>query len=217
MYLKRSNIPKFWPVPRKGTKYLAVASHNQNNSIPLVVVMRDLLKIAKNKKEVQRAINEKKIKINQTEVHEVNYPVCLFDVISLPEIKKNYKAVLSKGKKIVLEEIKEKESETKVYKIINKKKLSEKVIQLNLMYGRNIISKEKSSVGDSVVFNLKENKIEKIIPMEKGREVFIFDGKHAGVEGKIEDIIVRGGKNIAKIISKEGKINVWLKNLIAVN
>ena len=43
MYLKRHKIGKFWPVPRKGTKYLAVATHNKNDAIPLVVVVRDVL------------------------------------------------------------------------------------------------------------------------------------------------------------------------------
>lgn len=217
MHLKRNNIKKFWPIPKKGTKYIAVAQHDQNDSIPLVVVMRDILKIVRNKKEVKKLINERKVKINNKEIREINYPVCLFDIVSFPEIKKNYKAVLSKGKKMILEEVSDKESETKVFKVISKKMLPGKIIQLNLMQGKNIISKEKVNTGDSLIFNFKENKIVKVIPMEKGREVFIIDGKHAGYSGKIEDIVVRGGKNIAKIISEKGKISVWTKNLIAMN
>ena len=54
MYLKRKNIGKFWPVPRKGTKYLAVPNHNNNEAISLVVVMRDVLKLVRNKKELKR-------------------------------------------------------------------------------------------------------------------------------------------------------------------
>ena len=42
MYLKRNCIGKFWPVPRKGTKYQAVATHDKNESIPLIVVARDI-------------------------------------------------------------------------------------------------------------------------------------------------------------------------------
>jgi len=84
------------------------------------------------------------------------------------------------------------------------------------MHGKNIISKEKAKTGDSVVLNLKDNKIIKIIPMEKEKEVFVIKGKHAGHRGKISEIMERGGKSIAKIISDEGKVNVWIKNIIVI-
>ena len=52
--------------------------------------------------------------------------------------------------------------------------------------------------------------------MEKDKNVFVIRGKHAGCKGKIEDILIRGGKKIAKIILKDEKINVWTKNIIVV-
>jgi small subunit ribosomal protein S4e len=215
-HINRQNIGKFWPIPRKGTKYLAVASYNKYGSIPLVVVARDILKIVRNKKELKRLINEKRIKINHKEIRETNYPVCLFDVINLIDIKKNYRATFSENKKMIFEEISDKESETKIFKIFNKKILSGNRVQFNLMYGKNIISKEKANTGDSILLNLKENKIIKIIKMEKGEKTFVVKGKHAGEKGKIEDIMQRGGKTIVKIISDKGKINVWIKNMIVV-
>lgn len=216
MHLKRSNAGNFWPIPRKGTKYLAMPMHNQRDSITLVLLIRDMLKLAKNSKEVKRAVNEKKIKINQKIVKEINYPICLFDIISLEDGKKNYRVTLSKYKKIILDEISEKEAETKIFKVLGKKILGNKVIQLNLMHGINIISKEKVDIGNSVVYNFKEKKITKVLPLEKGKEVFIMKGAHVGRTGKIDDIVTRGGKLIAKINSDKGKINVWIKNLIIV-
>jgi len=179
-YLKRQNIGRFWPVPRKGTKYLAVAMHNQKQSIPLVVVARDILHIVKNKKELQGIINKKQIQINHKEIRDTNYPVSLFDVVSLIGAKKYYKAMLSPKKKMIFNEVSEKEAETKVYKVISKKILGKEKTQLNLMQGKNIISDEKVDTGDSVVLNLKDNKILKTIPMEKGKNVFVIEGKHAG-------------------------------------
>ena len=82
------------------------------------------------------------------------------------------------------------------------------------MHGKNIISDEKVNTYDSVVINLKDGKIEKIIPMEKEKNVFVIRGKHAGHKGKIKEIMNRGGKSIAKIISDEGKVNVWIQNII---
>jgi len=215
-YMNRKNIGKFWPIPRKGTKYLAVASYNRYESIPLVVVARDILKIVRNKKELQRLINEKKIKINHKEIKDANYPVCLFDVINLVDAKKNYKATFSEHKKMIFEEISDKEAETKIFKILNKKILPGKKVQLNLMHGRNMISKEKANTGDSLLLNLKDSSIIKVITLEKGKKVFVMKGKHAGENGKIKNIMERGGKTIVKIISAKGKINVWVKNIIVV-
>lgn len=214
MHIKRNNMPKFWPIARKGTKYLAVASHNKTESLPLIIVLRDILKIVENKKEAKKIINEKQIKINYKEIRDINYPVCLFDILSING--KSYKTLLSGNKKIFFEEVSGKDSEVKIFKVINKKILDGKRVQLNLMHGKNIISKEKVNTGDSIVFNFHENKIVKVIPMEKGKEAFVTEGKHAGHKGKIEEIMSRGGKKLVKISSGKGRINVWTKNIIVI-
>ncbi len=215
MYLKRNKIEKFWPIPRKGTKYVAAPAHNQKHAISLIVVMRDILKILKTKKELKKVINEKQILVNNKIIREINYPICLFDKISIPNFKKNYRATLSKHKKIIFEEISDKEAETKIFKVIGKKILGSKKLQLNLLHGKNLLTKEDVNTEDSVVFNFKENKIAKVLSMKKGQEVLVTKGKHAGHKGKIEDIILRGGKKLIKIDSEKEKINVWIKNVIA--
>jgi len=212
MHLKRNSAGNFWPIPRKGTKYVAVATHNKKNAIPLIIVMRDVLKIVKNKKELKILLNENKVLINNKKIREINYPIEIFDVLSLSD-GRNYKAIVSKNKKIFFEEIKESEAHYKIYKILDKILLKKGIIQLKLNQGRNILYNKKANVGDSVIIDLKENKIKEVIPLEKGREAFVIKGKHAGVKGKIQEIIHRGGKDLAKIGDKE-KINVWIKNII---
>lgn len=216
MHLKRNKFDKSWPISRKGKKYLAVSKHNQRDSIPLIIVMRDLLRLVRTKKELKKIIHEKQIKINGKEVRETNYPIGLFDILTLPTLGKNFKASLSENKKIIFEEISEKDAETKVFKIIGKKILDKNAIQLNLFHGRNVITKEKAKVGDSVLFNLKEKKIEKIIPIEKGKNAIVIRGFHAGKKGKIENVIERGGKSLAKLIVDKEKLNVWVKNIVVV-
>ena len=216
MHLKRKTVENFWSIPRKGTKYVAVPNHNQREALPLVIVMREMLKFVKNTKELKKLLQEKQIQINHRLVHETNYPISLFDILSLPAAKKNYRAILSENKKLIMEEVNEKEANIKIFKVLNKKVLEGKNIQLNLMHGKNIISKEKVSTGDSIVFDLKENKMLKIIPMEKGRNAFVIKGKHAGISGKINEIVERGGKNIAKIAMGSDKINVWVENIIVI-
>jgi small subunit ribosomal protein S4e len=117
---------------------------------------------------------------------------------------------------MIFTEISDKDAETKTYKVVGKKILSGKKVQINLMQGKNIISDEKVNVGDSVVLNLKDNKIVKVIPLEKNRTAFALKGKHAGSSGKIIEIMDRGGKKVAKILADDKKINVWTKNIIVV-
>ncbi len=52
--------------------------------------------------------------------------------------------------------------------------------------------------------------------MNKGSEGFVIKGKHTGVKGKITEIIEQGGKKIAVISDDKEKINVWIKNVIAM-
>ena len=117
---------------------------------------------------------------------------------------------------MILEEISSKKTESRPFKVLNKKVLSGKNVQLNLMNGRNIITKEKVKTGDTVILNFKDNKITKVIQMKKGETVFVMKGGHMGHHGKIEEISHRGGKDIVKMTSGHKKINVWIKNLIAV-
>ena len=55
-HLKRQVVPKSWPVPRKGTAYVIRPSFSPHKGLPLLVVLRDMLDVVKNRKEVKRAI-----------------------------------------------------------------------------------------------------------------------------------------------------------------
>tara|TARA_Y100000034_G_scaffold53331_1_gene65478 strand:- start:60 stop:704 length:645 start_codon:yes stop_codon:yes gene_type:complete len=214
MHKNRHNMGNFWPVAKKGNKYVAASSHNNSNSVPLSVVMRDVLKMVRTTRELKKALNEKQIKISGKEIRDANYPVGLFDVVSAGG--QDFRVLLGENKKFKLEEAKE--ADKKVVKIIGKKNLGKKGIQFNLMDGRNVLSKEGANVGDSVIVSLKDGKIVKIIKMEKGNRGFVIHGKHSGVSGKIVDIVEQGGKHIA-VIDDEGhkeKINVWVRNVIVM-
>jgi small subunit ribosomal protein S4e len=214
MHLKRNKIGTFWPIPRKGNKYIAVPSHNLKESIPLIVVIRDILGLVKTKKELKKAINEKKIRINQRDIRDTNYPISLFDILTVSD--KNYRVGLSEKKKIFLEEVSQKDAKTKTFKVLDKKVLKKNNIQVNLMHGKNLNLKEDVEIGDSVIFDFDSKKITKIIKMKEGNNAFIIKGKHAGQRGKIEEIIERGNKNIAKMSVKKNRLNVWTKNIVAI-
>jgi small subunit ribosomal protein S4e len=213
-YLKRQKVPKNWPIKRKGTAYVVRPNFSINKGIPVLIILRDMLEVAQNRKEVKKAIHSKFILLNNKIVIDEKNNVLLFDVIKIIPSKKYYRMTLSDKGKFQLEEIQENETDKKIAKIINKKILKGKKVQINLSDGRNFISDIKCSTNDSVLINLKEGKIEKCLPLKEKSEVIVFAGKHSGERGNIEKLDLE--RKIAKIKNKAGKINILIKQLMVV-
>ena len=186
MHIKKSKMPTSWPVPRKGKgkRFVAVPSHATSKGISVLFLLRDVLKIVKTRKEARYMTLNGMVKVNNQVRKDENFPVQVLDTLNLEKAKLNYRLEII-NKKFNLVEISAKDAESKIVKISGKKTIGTKIIQMNLDDGQNFISKEKFSVGDSVVLNTKEKKIVKILPLKEGAKVEIIAGKHAGEKGKL--------------------------------
>ena len=213
-HLKRQQSPKSWPIERKGTKYLVKSAFGVSKGVPMLIILRDMLEIAQNRKEVKRAINLKNILLNQKPVKDEKNSAVLFDTISIIPTKKNYRMTLSEKGKFKLEEIKENETNNKIAKMVNKKILRGKKTQINLSDGRNFLSEMKCNINDSVLINLKEKKIEKCIPLNEKSKIFVFEGKHVGKIGEIKKIIPE--QKMVEADIKGNKIHVLIKQLMVI-
>jgi len=214
MHLKRQMAPKSWPIYRKGTKYVVRPRVDIKKGIPVLIVLRDILKIVQNRKEAKRAIHMNHVLLNNKPVNDEKNSVLLFDIITLTPLKKSYRLELSGNKKIEINEIKEKESDYKIAKIIGKKILKGKKVQLNLSDGRNFLSDIKCNINDSVLINLKEKKIEKCIPLKKNSGAFVFAGKHAGEKGTVKKTDTEKKRVELNVDGKS--INVLIEHLMAI-
>ncbi|MFH1787623.1 MAG: hypothetical protein ABH811_02430 [archaeon] len=213
-HLKRQEVPKNWPIKRKGTTFVVRPNFSANKGLPILIILRDILKIARNRKEAKRAIHEKNVLHNNKFIRDEKKSAVLMDVIKIIPSKKNYRIVLNNYGKFGLEEIKESEANMKVAKVVDKKTLRGKKQQINLGYGVNFISDSKCNVNDSVLINFKDRKIEKVLPLKEKSKIIIFAGKHAGKKGIIKKI-----KSERKMVSIEvsGKdINVLIKQIMVV-
>ncbi|NCO11533.1 hypothetical protein CO038_04025 [Candidatus Pacearchaeota archaeon CG_4_9_14_0_2_um_filter_39_13] len=181
MHLKRTEVRKIVPIERKGTKYVARASNNSRKGIPVVIAIRDMLKLARNVKEVRLMVADKLLKLNGRDVRDYKEGISIFNIL---EADKRYKLTLMKTGRFTLEETKE---ESRIAKVINKKIMKKGLVQINLHDGTNVLSKEKIKVGDSVELDFKNN-IKKILPLEKGKEVFVMSGRSMGNRGKIKEV-----------------------------
>jgi len=214
MHLKRQKTPKRWPIKRKGTAYVVRPLSNTRSGLPLLIIARDILKIVQNRREMKKVIHEKNILVNNKLVKDDKYNTLLFDTITVLPFKKYYRVDLSEKGKFELKEIKETEANYKIAKISDKKILGGKKVQLNLNDGRNFISDLKCNVNDSVLISLRDKKIEKCIPLKEKEIAMVYSGKHAGTRGIINKI--DNERKIVELVVDEKKINVLIKQLIAI-
>lgn len=213
-HLKRQSIPKVWPVAKKGTAYVVKPLSDIKNTIPLTIVLREMLRICRNRREVKRAIQLRQIKLNTREVKDDKVSLSLFDTLEIVPSKKFYELELTEKGKFEVNEIKESELNSKVAKIINKKTLIGKKTQINLGDGQNFLSEMKCKVNDSVLINLKDRKIEKCLPLKEGSKIIIFAGKHAGEKGVIKSI--DNIKKMALVEIKGTSINALIKQMMVI-
>ncbi|MBN2202594.1 MAG: 30S ribosomal protein S4e [Candidatus Aenigmarchaeota archaeon] len=188
MKLKRMSAPRWWPIERKTSKFVIAVrgSHSKEFSLPLLVLVRDVLKIAETNTEARKIIKEGHVLVDKKKRKDPRYGVGLFDVIEIPLMKKFWRAVPNNGISFI--EIPESESKIKICKIVDKKTLKGNKNQLNLADGRNILADKKYSTLDSIVLELPEQKIVDHLKFEKGSTVLVVKGRNAGKMAKIKTI-----------------------------
>jgi len=205
--LKRLSAPKFWKIPKKEKKWIVTprpGPHKKFESIPLVIIVRDLLKLADSSKEVNRIIKIKEVLVDGKPRVDKKYPVGLFDVINIPKIDKYYRVVPSRtGLKLI--EIPKKEANLKLSRIKNKTMTKGGILQLNLHDGKNILvdKKEEKKVyntGDSLLIELPSQKIVEHIKMEKETTAILTAGQNMGDIAKIKEIIMTRSREPNKVL-----------------
>jgi len=191
-HLKRITMPKTWPLARKGYKYIVkpLAGKKIEFCLPAMIILRNILKIGRTRKEIKKILQEKDVLVNGKIISEEAYPVGFYDIISLPKMEKYYRIELSGKGKLSPIEISKEKAMKRYSKIVNKTIIKKNKIQINFQDGLNTLAEKnlQAKVNDCIVFDLQNKKILKIIPFEKGSHVIIIGGKHCGKEGNIEKI-----------------------------
>jgi small subunit ribosomal protein S4e len=211
LHQKRQTVPKTWSIPRKGTTFVVKA---KSGGIPLLILLRDVLGIARNRREVKKAIHEKSIFISNKLAKDERTGLELNDTLTIIPSKKNYRLILSPFGKYDLEEISEKESKMKISKISGKKILKNKKKQINLIDGKNYFCDLEFNVEDSALIDLEKNIVSKILPVKEKAKMVIIGGKHAGEKGMISKIIPE--LKMVEMEEEGNKTRVLIKQLMVI-
>jgi small subunit ribosomal protein S4e len=219
--MKRLAAPKAIPITdRKEKTWLLKASpgpHCKESAVPLLVLMRDMLKVAETAREIKKAITGRLVSVDGKIRTDVAFPVGLMDYVSFAD--KRYRIMVDSKARLMPVEISDGETKKKIMKVIGKNTIKKGKIMIMLHNGRTMLADNNVNVGDSLIISVPGFKIEKVLKLEKGTNCLIVEGKHAGMVAKLEEIIERKGSMDAeaKLSSPEGEFITVAKYLFVVD
>jgi small subunit ribosomal protein S4e len=193
-HMKRYSVPGFWSVPKKGKIFVVRPSagpHRKRESIPLQVLLREVLGYAQDAREAREILNSGGVLVDKRVRKEPKHPVGLMDVVEIPEINAHFRMVAGR-KGLSAEKIGKEESHVKLCRITGKRNIRGGGFQLSLHDGRNLtIKKNAYKVGDSLLISLPGQDVLKHYGFDRGAKGTIIAGKNIGISGKVKDFIVK--------------------------
>jgi small subunit ribosomal protein S4e len=189
--LKRQLAPRFWQVNRKSARFILntmPGPHTRKFSYPIGVVLRDLLHVCSNIREVKRSLNKGLINVDGKMIRHPNFPIGLMDTLEIKPSNQSYRFVPSNGIPLFPIEINSDEKNLKLEKIKSKVTSKENLYQYCLHDGRTFLSKESYNVNDTCLIDLPKFGIKNHVELKEGCTVIVTRGENAGNIGKVEEI-----------------------------
>ena len=189
--LKRQMAPMFWGISRKSPRFVTTVRpgpHSKQFSIPSAVFLRDTIKLVTTAREAEYAIYNGKVKVDGVLRKSVHHGIGLMDVVELEGVSDIYRLVPKKGHLLEPIKIKSAEKAVKLVKVTSKTTIRKGKTQIGFHDGRSLISDTKVSVGDSCLMQVPEQKINEVLPLEKGSKVLVTKGVNAGQLADVKEI-----------------------------
>jgi len=207
-HLKRLTAPVSWHIAKKEEKFVTKTSPGPHSgaAMPVAVWLRDKMGLAGNMKEVKRILNQRQVILNGKPVTDPKLGLGIFDIISIPKIGKHYRVLTDKKGRMVTIEIDAEAAKTRLCKIRNKSIVRGGKVQLNLLYGANLLADNTYHPKDSIVVTLEgENRFAIVdhFPFAIGNMAMVLGGKHSGKVGRISEIRVAAGSIPNRVILQD--------------
>jgi len=186
VWLKRLATPKWWPIEKKTKKFVAVPRGPYSTSLPLVVIIRDAFKICDSGLEARKIIKSGKVLVDGVKRKDPRFGLGSMCTIEIPDMQKSWRVVPRNGLSFV--EIPAEESKLKICKILDKKTLRGGKTQINLDGGRNMLTKENYTTGDSLLLEMPEQKVVDVLKLEKKALAIVTRGQNSGKLAHIDSI-----------------------------
>jgi small subunit ribosomal protein S4e len=228
--LKALAAPAFWPILRKEYKWTVKprpGPHPAEYSLPLLLIVRNVLGYAKTAREARKLIAKGYFKVDGRIRKDYKYPVGLMDIIEITETGERYRFIPYPVTFFKLHPIPKSEPNIKPVRIENKTTVKGGHIQLNLQGGRNILIKVKDPRNpvedqfktlDTLVITVPEQKIVDHIRFSEGALAIVFAGRNVGRVGIIRDVKRGWGwrRSLVTLEDKDGNLFQTTLNYILV-
>ena len=198
--LKREPAPGFWPIRRKERTWAPntrPGPHSREKSLPLVIVIREVLGYARTSKEVIRIVSSGKVQVDGVVRRDHRFPVGLMDVLQIEGAGQIFRILPRPNRGLTPTPISEKEAGFKLCKIVGKRNIEGGKIQLNLHDGRSIILQSQTdrqktegeyAPGGAMKIGVPKQNMMGVVPFRTGALGLVVDGRNQGIFGKITTI-----------------------------
>ena len=196
-HLKRLASPWYWPIHRKESTWApkpTPGGHKSSLCLPLELIVRDDLKLAKTRREVTSILSKGKVKVDGRPRIERNLPVGLMDVVEFLDANAAYRVLPVERKGLSLIKIPKDEAKFKLCKVLRKTTSRGGHTQFGTHDGRNISAEAKEgepadySTNDTLRVSIPTQRVLGQIKFEKGNFALVIAGRNSGKGGKIVDM-----------------------------
>jgi small subunit ribosomal protein S4e len=166
-------------IPRKKHKWVTrprPGPHGMEESIPLQLILRDLLHYCDSSREARILLSSRGVLVDGKPVRDLKRGVGLMDVLSFEQKKEHFRMLIdAKGR-------------LQLVGIEGKTTVRGGRIQLNLYDGRNILlDKNAYKPGDVLKISVPDQKIKDHYGLTKGNIALLVGGKHVGELARLEE------------------------------
>jgi small subunit ribosomal protein S4e len=212
-HLKRLAAPANWPIHRKEYKWVIkprAGPHSLRKSLPLLLIVRELLGLVKNRREAKMMLSKGHVLVDGEVRREIDYSVGMMDIIEIPTLEKVFR-VLPSSKGLRLYDIESADKEFKLCKITGKTTVRGGNMQLHCHDGKNIFVKTEDSehpteniyrVHDVLKIVIPDHTILAHLKFETGILGIVEDGKNVGAVVEVSQIIKRAWPSKASVTLK---------------
>ncbi len=182
-HMKRLTMPRSWPLPRKSSVWIQKPNpcgHPLDLCMPMGVILRDILGVAQNRREAKKILHSRLVKVDGAIETDIGRGVGLMDVLTVGDV--SYKCVLDTNGKLRYRTIPDKETLTKICRVMGKTTIKGAKTQVHLHDGRNLLFNENPDykTGDSLVISLPDQEVKSYHKFEEGSIAYLTGGNHIG-------------------------------------
>jgi small subunit ribosomal protein S4e len=193
--------------------------HKTRECLPLIVLIRNRLKYALNRAEVNAIMMQRAIKVDGKVRVDMNYPAGFMDVVSIERTNENFRLLYDVKGRFKAHKIPNEEARFKLCKIKRQQTGPRGIPYIVTHDGRTIRYPDPAiKVNDTVKIDLSTNKIVDVIKFEPGNLIMVTGGRNTG---RVGIVVTRekhlGGYDIIHVKDAAGhNFSTRLGNIFAV-